>query len=142
MSPHTVYDNRAVFTSMTFLFCQALQKPLPRVRVRVTSTWSVFMQPVRTNNDCEGWHIRLNNKANRAGLNVYQLIKLLHRESMCVDIGLQLLSDKRVCRRQRKAYRSCSAKLHEYWQQYLTGTRSTRRLLKACARLYGPVDTK
>jgi len=40
-------------------------------------------------------------------------------ESMCVDIGLQLLSDKRVCRRQRKAYRSCSAKLHEYWQQYL-----------------------
>jgi len=27
------------------------------------ATWSVFRQPVRTNNDVEGWHHRLNAKA-------------------------------------------------------------------------------
>ena len=45
------------------------------------STWSVFRQPVRTNNDVEGWHCRLNVKANRGRLNLYQLIQLLHAES-------------------------------------------------------------
>jgi len=45
------------------------------------SMWSVFRQPVRTNNDVEGWHCRLNVKANRGRLNLYQLIQLLHAES-------------------------------------------------------------
>ena len=29
------------------------------------TTWSVFRQPVQTNNDVEGWHCRLNDKASR-----------------------------------------------------------------------------
>lgn len=39
------------------------------------STWSVFNQPIRTNNDAEGWHNRMNHKANnRADLPLYELI--------------------------------------------------------------------
>ena len=29
------------------------------------SGWSVFGQSVRTNNDCEGWHYRLNHRGKR-----------------------------------------------------------------------------
>ena len=34
------------------------------------ATWSVFHQPVRTNNDVEGWHHRLNAKASHGRLNL------------------------------------------------------------------------
>jgi len=37
------------------------------------ATWSVFGQPVCTNNDVEGWHHRLNAKANHRRLNFNQL---------------------------------------------------------------------
>ena len=33
--------------------------------------WSVFMQFVRTNNDCEGWHNKINRRAPVTGLNFY-----------------------------------------------------------------------
>jgi len=105
-------------------------------------TWSVYMQPVRTNNDCEGWHGRLNRKANRQGLNMYQLIKLLYHESRVVDLGVRLLSDRKVRRIQSKRYTECSIKLHQYWREFARGERSEKRLLSACSRLYGPVVLK
>ena len=40
--------------------------------------WSIF-QPHRTNNDVEGWHHRLNNRARRGQLQFYVLINLLHQ---------------------------------------------------------------
>lgn len=35
------------------------------------SAWSVFRATVRTNNDVEGWHHRLNNRATRGQLQLY-----------------------------------------------------------------------
>ena len=35
------------------------------------NTWSVFGQPVRTNNDVKGWHQRLNKKAKGQSLQLY-----------------------------------------------------------------------
>ena len=49
------------------------------------AAWSVFMQPIRTNNDVEGWHYRLNHKAKRASITFYLLLKLLHEESAVVQ---------------------------------------------------------
>ena len=41
--------------------------------------WCVFDQSVRTNNDVEGWHYRLNDmKARKGQLNFYTSITLLH----------------------------------------------------------------
>jgi len=34
------------------------------------SAWSVFRQPVRTNNDIKGWHCHLNDKASHGQLNL------------------------------------------------------------------------
>ncbi|KAL3859614.1 hypothetical protein ACJMK2_009828 [Sinanodonta woodiana] len=36
--------------------------------------WSVYRQKVRTNNDVEGWHHRLNSRAVHMGLGFYQLV--------------------------------------------------------------------
>jgi len=102
------------------------------------AAWSVYCQPVRTNNDAEGWHHRLNRKAQHGGLNMYLLISLLAHEAAMVAINAKLLSDKKVRRCQRKSTVVMQTKLNSYWEEYQAGTRSVNRLLNACARLYAP----
>jgi len=67
------------------------------------SAWSVYRQPVRTN-DCEGWHYRLNAKAGHSRLNLYQMIQLLHAEATLVSINVRLLSEGSASRIQRTSY--------------------------------------
>ena len=50
--------------------------------------WSVYYQSVRTNNDLEGWHNRLNSSC-RAGMNMYMLAKLLHVESSKIPVQVR-----------------------------------------------------
>ncbi|KAJ8031852.1 hypothetical protein HOLleu_25188 [Holothuria leucospilota] len=70
------------------------------------SAWSVFMQSVRTNNDVEGWHNRLNCHANgRCQLPFYLLIDLLHKEARLTSIQVRLLSDRKLRRIQKRKYR-------------------------------------
>jgi len=52
------------------------------------ATWSVFHQPVRTNNNVEGRHHRLNAKASHGRLNLYQLLQLLHDEARLVTLDI------------------------------------------------------
>ena len=44
--------------------------------------WNVYGQSVRTNNDCEGWHLRLNRKAQKHTLTFYLLVTLLYQEAL------------------------------------------------------------
>jgi len=53
--------------------------------------WSVFNQHVSTNNDCEAWNNRLNQKAKRSGLNLYLLIQLLYKEAKIASTNVRLL---------------------------------------------------
>jgi MULE transposase domain len=41
------------------------------------TAWSAYRLPVRMNNDVEGWHYRLNQKARKRHLNLYLLVSLL-----------------------------------------------------------------
>ena len=77
------------------------------------SAWSAFKQPAQTNNDVEGWHTRLNSRANHSRLNMtlYQLLYLLHDEAILVNIGLRLLSDAGTSRLQRKKYTRLHSRL-------------------------------
>ena len=45
------------------------------------SAWCVFMQNVRTNNDDEGWHYQINNKAGSGQIQFYLLLDLVHQEA-------------------------------------------------------------
>ena len=56
--------------------------------------WSVFNQSVRTNNDVEGWHMKINTRARRGQVQLYLLIKLLHQEAKLVSLQLHLVSHK------------------------------------------------
>ena len=45
-------------------------------KIRRPKCWSVFCQAVRTNNDVEGWHGKLNRHANKGNINFYLLAQL------------------------------------------------------------------
>ena len=81
------------------------------------SVWSAFKQPVRTNNDVEGWHARLNSRANHGRLNLYQLLYLLHEEAVLVNIGVHMLSDAGTSRLQRKKYTRLHSRLSTMWDR-------------------------
>jgi hypothetical protein len=53
--------------------------------------WSVFMLQIRTNNDTEGWHNRLNHHAGRPKLPFYLHVEALHKESLYVQIQKKLM---------------------------------------------------
>ena len=100
------------------------------------SSWSVYGQPVRTNNDIEGWHNSLNRRAGgRVHLPFYLLIQLLHRESSVCTVQLRLVNARKLQRIQRKKYRELQARIFGYWEDYAGSKISSRRLLKACSHL-------
>ena len=62
-------------------------------------SWCVFKRTVRTNNDCEGWHRRLNNLApGQAGLNMYFLFQILYKETRDVNRQVKSVSEGKVLR--------------------------------------------
>ncbi|XP_033095927.1 uncharacterized protein LOC117100370, partial [Anneissia japonica] len=44
--------------------------------------WVVYRQTIRTNNDLEGWHHRLNRRGKRAKIPFYMLCTLLYEEAL------------------------------------------------------------
>ena len=136
----TVFDQLAATANSPQLnaLCDYVRKNWMEGSSWPPAAWSVYGQPVRTNNDVEGWHHRLNRKAGGNGLNMYLLFQLLHQEAEIVDLNIRLLSDRKVRRSQRKSTVRAQVKLNKYWQQYEDGTISVSRLLSACARLYCP----
>lgn len=105
------------------------------------STWSVFNKSVRTNNDIEGWHNRLNKRAaGRSSLQFYLLVNLLHKEAKLTSIHIRLVSERKLRRIQRRRYRELQNKLFILWDEYMRGERSSSQLLKACSYSNGPVS--
>ena len=105
--------------------------------------WSVFKQAIRTNNDIEGWHNALNRRAGgQCRLQFYLLIELLHREARLTSITIQLVSDKKLKRIQRKKYRQLQQKLFDAWDEYQTGNKNAAKLLRFCSHLNGPARSQ
>ena len=101
------------------------------------SRWTIYGLSVRTNNDCEGWHNRLNSRA-RPNMPLYLLIKLLNEEALLVNAQVRLVTENKLHRRQRKLYKKLQGKIFGYWKQYAEGDRSAFQLLRACSRIYAP----
>ena len=100
--------------------------------------WSIFMQPIRTNNDIQGWHSALNRRVSgRCSLPFYVLIQLLNREARLVEVQMRLVADHKLARIQRRKYRVLYTILHDRWEQYLSRKKTSRQLLKPCSQLYG-----
>ena len=103
-------------------------------------TWSVFGQSIRTNNDVEGWHHRLNTKAKKGNLPFYMLLQLLHQESEIVQINLVLIHEHRLRRYQKTKYRELQGNIFEAWEKYVEGTLSVTQLLDTCGQMYTPTQ--
>ena len=101
------------------------------------AAWSVYKLPIRTNNDLEGWHKRLNGRG-KANMNMFLLVELLHQEASIVITQVKLVSDGKLTRSQRKSSRSTEARLHKLWDQYEDRDLSVMSLLRGCAKIYGP----
>ena len=94
-------------------------------------TWCVFGRSIRTNNDVEGWHNRINLKARKGNLNFYLLLKLLHDEAKIVNLQVRLLSEGKVLRKQQHKYNKHHGQLVKLWDEYNNDERSAKQLLKA-----------
>jgi len=105
------------------------------------SSWNIFHRPVRTNNDVEGWHRRLNRFAQKDQLGFYVLLELLHQEAKIVSLQLRLVKQAKLQRFQKKTYRNLQGKILRYWDEFTAGQKMSSQLLKACSRVYAACHT-
>ena len=102
------------------------------------SSWSVFGKAIRTNNDVEGWHRRLNERARHGQLNFYLLVSILHEEAELVSLQARLVSERKLRRHQRQTFVRYQARLFNQWSLYTAGEQTVYQLLAACAKVHGP----
>ena len=79
--------------------CQYIQQTWIASEQWPPSAWSVFRSTIRTNNDVEGWHRALNNRAGRGQLQLYVLLPLLQREASLLPLQAKLVHEKKLQRR-------------------------------------------
>ena len=105
------------------------------------SVWSVeeincYMRAIRTNNDVEGYHFRINSRAGRNDLQFYLLIRLLRQEASLVNnVTLRLVRMGHHIRYQRKKTRTAESKIHGLWANYVKGLVRVPALHKSLAVL-------
>ena len=117
--------------------CQYIRKTWIDSTLWTPATWSVFGKSVRTNNDVEGWHRRINEKARNQSHQFYKLVPLLHQESQLVTLQLRLVKEGKLRRYQRKRTTTTEGKLFKLWELYESGEISTSSLLRKCSKLLG-----
>lgn len=119
-------------------FFDYVEKQWITSRVWSPDTWSVFFQEVRTNNDAEGWHYRINMHAPKKGdLNLYHLIELLYKETQMNLINKRLLLQGKDVRSQNKVYMRTNERIKDIWEKYQhTKEYTVDDLLKYCSKTY------
>ena len=104
------------------------------------SAWCVFMQSLRTNNNVEGWHHRLNIRAGRGQIQFYMLVRLLHQESEYVEVQTTLVRGNQCSCIQRKEYRRVNEGMNKLWDELNQGAITSCQLLSRVAKIYGPKE--
>ncbi|XP_033741960.1 uncharacterized protein LOC117328536 [Pecten maximus] len=99
--------------------------------------WSVFGQVVRTNNDLEGWHRRLNLKANDSKPPMYVLIRILQKEASLLPLHIQMVSEAKLMRRHREETKTTQAQLFSLWDQWEKDELTASQFLKLVGKSYG-----
>ena len=98
-------------------------------------SWCQFMQPIRTNNDVEGWHRKLSALCNSNAPPFYALVQLLFNSVKSMSIEIRMLSHGKLVRKQKKKYRLIQGKIFELWAKYNSHNLTTSKLLKSVSYL-------
>lgn len=107
-------NNDQLDSLLEYVWCQWIRNPTFPVK-----NWSVFMLSVRTNNDLEGWHNRINNRVNRSGkVPFYLLLVELYGEAKNIPLIARLLSEGKMESINRKRYSKLNGKLSKAWEDY------------------------
>lgn len=99
------------------------------------ATWSTYKRAVRTNNDVEGWHNRLNEGSQCAHPNMYLLIRQLAKETTILPLQISLVAQECLMRRVTKKAADKQDALIKIWDQYEVDAISASALLRACGKL-------
>ncbi|KAH3815169.1 hypothetical protein DPMN_143691 [Dreissena polymorpha] len=92
----------------------------------------LYGRSVRTNNDLEGWHNRLNHRAKKGNLSFYLLITLLLYEAKEVPMQCKLIKENKLQRHQSRQTRATQGRLCKAWDLYGEKEISTSELLDEC----------
>ena len=87
-----------------------------------------FKRLIRTNNDTEGYHRRLNSRCGEKPP-IYKLIQFLHKEAILVDITCKLITCKTINMQRRKKTREAQAHVIDLWGQFEDGLIDAKTLL-------------
>ena len=103
--------------------------------------WTVYQDAVRTNNDVEGWHRRLNCQSRRGQQQFYMLADTLYQEAEFVGIQTRLVAENKLKRYHRAKYSELQGRLYDLWGQYENKGISASKLLRECGKVYSPTIT-
>ena len=97
--------------------------------------WSIFGSIIRTNNDVEGWHCRLNKKV-PPNCGFYQLLKHLHFETELIQVYEILLKENIICRNQKMATLTIHQQIFNHWEAFNSHKLTCDGLLSTVSALY------
>jgi hypothetical protein len=100
------------------LFGYFSQQWLTNVR---PSMWNVCNEDIRTNNDCEGWHNRLNRLVARHHPNLWHCVNCLIEEQNATDVLRQQLAAGQMVQRNNRKYKQVQARIRCLYDRYMTG---------------------
>lgn len=95
----------------------------------------MFRRTVRTNNDVEGWHNRLNTMARHGGVPFYKLVLQLRQEAEVVDVAVRSADLERESNR---VYTALEKRIQKAWDEYMEGAWTTSHFLRAISSCYSP----
>ena len=101
------------------------------------SSWSCFKRAIHTNNDLEGFHQKFNSSFG-IKTSFYTIVEKLKHEADLINVFEKLLSEKKICRNQRKIYKHLQKKLFEAWESFERSEMNVAQLLEVCCSIYHP----
>ena len=135
----TIFDELKVsaVTQPLVELCAYIQDTWIENTLWTPTSWSVYNMSIRTNNDVEGWHRRLNTTG-REHMPLYRLVSVMKAEALTVQMQVRLVSENKLQRYQRREYKDLQGRLFTAWDKFRSGESSAMQLLRTCSRVYGP----
>ena len=93
--------------------------------------WNVYNSNVRTNNQVESWHSRLNRTVGLTHPNVYRLLDSLRREQTLTELTLRQARQGASPPRRRHKYLQLDRRLERLRDAYRQGLTTTAQFLDA-----------
>ena len=101
---------------------------------------SAYQRLVRTNNDLEGYHRRLNARINKDHPSVFSLLEVLYKESQLVNLTAMLVPSNTVKMQRQRKTQERQGKLEELWLEYDSGTLPMEEFLLEAATFTSAVN--